>query len=56
MFEIRVICESTEADRIAQTLTDVFDAGPARQYPARDHQRVRLYFTADHKPASPESE
>ncbi|MEU9345178.1 hypothetical protein AB0D74_28645 [Streptomyces sp. NPDC048278] len=56
MFEIRVICEPADADRITQHLADAFATGPARQYPTRDHQRVRLYFTADHQPTSLESE
>ncbi|MFF4898768.1 hypothetical protein [Streptomyces sp. NPDC001068] len=56
MFEIRVICEPADTDRITQALTAVFDTGPARQYPTRDHQRVRLYFTADRQPTSLESE
>ncbi|MFK0105200.1 hypothetical protein [Streptomyces sp. NPDC091217] len=56
MFEIRVICEPADTDRIIQTLTAVFETGPTRQYPTRDQQRVRLYFTADHQPTSLESE
>ncbi|MET9911558.1 hypothetical protein ABZZ74_32975 [Streptomyces sp. NPDC006476] len=50
MFEIRVICERDDADRIGQTLAAAFDTGPARQCPTRDHKRTRLYFTADHRP------
>ncbi|MCI3276284.1 hypothetical protein [Streptomyces cylindrosporus] len=56
MFEIRVICEPDDADRIGQTLAAAFDTGPARQYPARDGKRVRLYFTAADRPTNPESE
>ncbi|WLW53242.1 hypothetical protein [Streptomyces sp. YU58] len=47
MFEIRVICEPDDADRVSQTLATAFDTGPARQYPTRDRKRTRLYVTAD---------
>ncbi|MFD5541890.1 hypothetical protein ACFWIJ_29705 [Streptomyces sp. NPDC127079] len=56
MFEIRVICEPADTDRITRTLAAAFHTGPGRQYPTRDQQRVRLYFTADHQPTSLESE
>ncbi|MER6249225.1 hypothetical protein [Streptomyces griseorubiginosus] len=56
MFEIRVICEPTDTDHVSRTLAVAFDTGPARQYPTRDGKRVRLYFTADHQPHTPESE
>ncbi|MGW2832092.1 hypothetical protein [Streptomyces sp. NPDC001286] len=48
VFEIRVICEPGDADRIGQTLAAAFDTGPVRQYPTRDRKRTRLYFTAIH--------
>jgi hypothetical protein len=50
VFEIRVICEKADADRVSQALAAVFDTAPARQYPTRDGKRARLYFTADHRP------
>ena len=56
MFEIRVICEPDDADRISQTLAAAFDTGPARQYPTRDGKRTRLYVTATHRTTTPESE
>jgi hypothetical protein len=57
VFEIRVICDPDDADRVSQTLAAAFDTGPARQYPTRDGKRTRLYLTADHRPATtPESE
>ncbi|MGW5634830.1 hypothetical protein [Streptomyces sp. NPDC003832] len=56
MFEIRVICQPADADRISRLLAAVFDSGPPREYPTRDGRRTRLYFTADHRPATPESE
>ncbi|MCX5293652.1 hypothetical protein [Streptomyces sp. NBC_00183] len=50
MFEIRVICEPDDADRVSQTLAAAFNTGPPRRYPTRDGKRTRLYFTADHRP------
>lgn len=49
MFEIRIICEPSDIDRVSQALAATFDTGPARQYPTRDRKRVRLYFTAGHQ-------
>ncbi|MEV6840961.1 hypothetical protein AB0N17_41900 [Streptomyces sp. NPDC051133] len=56
MFEIRVICDRADAEHVSRALAAVFDTGPARQYPTRDGKRTRLYFTADHRPTTPESE
>ncbi|MGW7403421.1 hypothetical protein ACWGI9_06755 [Streptomyces sp. NPDC054833] len=56
MFEIRVICEPDDADRVSRTVAVAFDTGPARQYPTRDGKRTRLYFTANHRPITPEGE
>jgi hypothetical protein len=56
MFEIRVICEPDEADRVIQALAAAFDTGPARRYPTRDGKHTRLYFTANHRHTTPESE
>ncbi|TJZ55869.1 hypothetical protein FCH28_11315 [Streptomyces piniterrae] len=51
MFEIRVICDSSEADRIATTLAAMFTTGMERRYPSRnDAGKVRLYVAADHQP------
>ncbi|MDH6435991.1 hypothetical protein M2158_004531 [Streptomyces sp. SAI-144] len=33
MFEIRVICEPDDADRVSQTLATAFDTGPASAAP-----------------------
>jgi hypothetical protein len=52
VFEIRVICEPGDADRVSTALAAAFDTGPARQYPTRDGKRTRLYFTADHRDSS----
>ncbi|MFJ9726853.1 hypothetical protein ACIRP3_29245 [Streptomyces sp. NPDC101209] len=49
MFEIRVICDPDDADRISTALTAAFHTGPARQDPTRDRKRTRLYFTATHR-------
>ncbi|MFE2192068.1 hypothetical protein ACFXAQ_14715 [Streptomyces olivaceus] len=50
MFEIRVICDPTDTDRIAAALTTAFTTGDVRRYPTRDGERTRLYLTADHRP------
>ncbi|AIV35978.1 hypothetical protein [Streptomyces sp. CCM_MD2014] len=50
MFEIRVITDPADADRVTAALAAAFDTGPARQYPTRDGKRTRLYVTADHRP------
>ncbi|MFF8944295.1 hypothetical protein ACF1A5_18890 [Streptomyces sp. NPDC014864] len=50
MFEIRVICEPDDTDRITAALSGVFTAGAVRQYATRDGGRTRLYVTADHRP------
>ncbi|GAA0668305.1 hypothetical protein GCM10009535_55220 [Streptomyces thermocarboxydovorans] len=49
MFEIRVICDPDDADRVSAALAAAFATGPARQYPTRDGRRTRLYVTADHR-------
>ncbi|GAB2960504.1 hypothetical protein [Streptomyces heilongjiangensis] len=51
MFEIRVICDPADTDRITTTLTTAFTTGDVRRYPTRDGNRTRLYLTADHHPA-----
>ncbi|MEV5959614.1 hypothetical protein AB0M11_38740 [Streptomyces sp. NPDC051987] len=57
MFEIRVICDPDDTDRISAAVAAAFDTGPARQYPTRDGRRTRLYFTADHRtPATTSTE
>lgn len=50
MFEIRIICDPADTDRVRHTLAAAFDTGSARQYPTRDGKRTRLYVTADHRP------
>ncbi|MEU3514192.1 hypothetical protein ABZ770_02700 [Streptomyces sp. NPDC006654] len=51
MFEIRVICDPDDTDRVTAALADTFTAGTVRAYPTRDGKRARLYVTADHRPA-----
>lgn len=50
MFEIRIICEPADKDRVSEALAAAFTTGSARQHPTRDGQRTRLYLTADHRP------
>ncbi|MEU8028022.1 hypothetical protein AB0C13_05215 [Streptomyces sp. NPDC049099] len=50
MFEIRVICDPADTDRVSRALAAAFDTNPARKYPTRDGKRARLYVTADHRP------
>jgi hypothetical protein len=48
VFEIRIICDPDDTDRVATALTTAFTTGEVRRYPTRDGKRTRLYFTADH--------
>ncbi|MCX4988442.1 hypothetical protein [Streptomyces sp. NBC_00568] len=50
MFEIRIICDLADKDRVSEALAAAFNTGPARQHPTRDGQRTRLYLAADHRP------
>ncbi|MEU9776831.1 hypothetical protein [Streptomyces sp. NPDC047968] len=52
MFEIRIICDPDDTDRITAAVRGVFTTGAVRQHPTRDRQRTRLYVTADHKPTA----
>ncbi|WP_052411324.1 hypothetical protein [Streptomyces sp. NRRL S-118] len=52
MFEIRVICNPADTDRVTRQLVATFTTGAVRQHPTRDGERTRLYVTADHKPAA----
>ncbi|KKD07133.1 hypothetical protein [Streptomyces sp. WM6386] len=49
MFEIRVVCDPDDGDRVQQALSEAFTVGPVRQFPTRDTKRLRLYVTADHR-------
>ncbi|MCX4610714.1 hypothetical protein [Streptomyces mirabilis] len=50
MFEIRVICNPADTDRVTTALSGAFATGTVRTYPTRDGERTRLYLTADHCP------
>ncbi|MEV8307778.1 hypothetical protein AB0P36_10550 [Streptomyces flavidovirens] len=50
MFEIRVICDPADTERITTTLNTLFDTGTVRRYPSRATAKDRLYITADHQP------
>ncbi|MGI5401837.1 hypothetical protein ACQEVG_20820 [Streptomyces sp. CA-135486] len=50
MFEIRVLCDPADADRVTTALNAAFTTGDVRQYPTRDGKRTRFYLTADHRP------
>lgn len=52
MFEIRVICDPDDTDRVTTALAGAFTAGAVRQHPTRDGRRSRFYVTADHRPPS----
>ncbi|MEW2157082.1 hypothetical protein AB0950_17540 [Streptomyces sp. NPDC007189] len=50
VFEIRIICDPADTNRVTTALKTAFAAGAARMYPTRDGKRARLYVTADHRP------
>ncbi|MFF1809000.1 hypothetical protein ACFVXW_07490 [Streptomyces sp. NPDC058251] len=50
MFEIRIICNPADTDRVTTALSGAFATGTVRNYPTRDGERTRLYVTADHRP------
>ncbi|MEU3487344.1 hypothetical protein [Streptomyces massasporeus] len=50
MFEIRVICDPADTDRVTTALTTAFTTGAVRRRRTRDGERTRLYLTADHLP------
>ncbi|WP_435283062.1 hypothetical protein [Streptomyces koelreuteriae] len=50
MFEIRVICDPADTDRVTTALTTAFTTGAVRRRRTRDGARTRLYLTADHLP------
>ncbi|MFE4682583.1 hypothetical protein ACFRNJ_17355 [Streptomyces sp. NPDC056721] len=52
MFEIRVICDPADIDRVNRTLAEAFIVGAVRPHPSRDKQRMRLYVTAEHRSTS----
>nr|WSW62448.1 hypothetical protein OG513_29855 [Streptomyces sp. NBC_00998] len=51
MFEIRIICNPSEAPEITKALAETFTTGAVRRHPTRDGERVRLYVTAEQQPS-----
>ncbi|MFC8271639.1 hypothetical protein ACFUJR_03665 [Streptomyces sp. NPDC057271] len=49
MFEIRIICDPTDTERVTAKLTETFTTGAVRKHPTRDGKRTRLYVTAEHQ-------
>ncbi|GAQ73823.1 hypothetical protein [Streptomyces reticuliscabiei] len=49
MFEIRIICDPADTDRITAALDTTFQTGTVTAEPARDGKRTRLYTRADHR-------
>ncbi|MFE2468725.1 hypothetical protein [Streptomyces mirabilis] len=49
MFDIRIICDPADTDRVLASLDSVFTTGAVRHYPTRDGERHRLYVGADHR-------
>jgi hypothetical protein len=47
MFDLRVICDPADADRITDALATALTCGTVRRYPSRDGLRTRLYLVAD---------
>ncbi|MFE9648186.1 hypothetical protein ACFYO0_29530 [Streptomyces sp. NPDC006365] len=52
MFEIRVICDPSDTDRVVAALDSTFTTGTVTVYPTRDRTRNRLYVRADHRTVS----
>jgi hypothetical protein len=50
VFEIRVICDPADSDRVTTALTAAFATGAVRRRRTRDGAQIRLYLTADHLP------
>ncbi|MET8980425.1 hypothetical protein ABZX85_32945 [Streptomyces sp. NPDC004539] len=48
MFEIRVICDPDDTDRVTAALADAFALNSVRDYATRDGKERRLYITAGH--------
>ncbi|MFD7482547.1 hypothetical protein [Streptomyces mirabilis] len=50
MFEIRVICDLDDTERVVAALDYTFTTGTVTVYPTRDGKRSRFYVRADHSP------
>ncbi|MFD0152252.1 hypothetical protein ACWGQ4_19190 [Streptomyces sp. NPDC055721] len=49
MFEIRVICDPDDTERVSAALSETFTTGAVRRSPSRTSDKERLYVTADHR-------
>ncbi|MFB7438608.1 hypothetical protein ACFC01_09770 [Streptomyces mirabilis] len=49
MFDIRIICDPADTDRIVAALDKTFTAGTVTVCPTRDSKQHRLYVRADHR-------
>ncbi|MGY4743345.1 hypothetical protein [Streptomyces sp. ATMOS53] len=56
MFEIRIICDPADSDRITDALESAFKAGRVSVFTAGDGKRQRLYLDADHADVWPDPE
>lgn len=56
MFEIRIICDPADTERVTTTLTETFTTGTIRRAPSRTSDRERLYVTAEHREQWPAPE
>jgi hypothetical protein len=52
VFELRILCDPGDADRITAALATALTLGTVRRYPSRDGLRDRLYVTADLPPTT----
>ncbi|MEU6165378.1 hypothetical protein [Streptomyces tanashiensis] len=50
MFEIRIICDPSDTERITTALAQTFTTGAVRVHTTRSTDKTRLYVTADHHP------
>ncbi|MFB7370343.1 hypothetical protein ACFC0D_10920 [Streptomyces sp. NPDC056222] len=53
MFEIRIICDPADTERVTTTLAETFTTGAVRRSPSRTSDKARLYVTAEHREAWP---
>ncbi|MFI1029258.1 hypothetical protein [Streptomyces sp. NPDC020951] len=56
MFEIRIICDPADSDRITDVLETAFKTGRVTVHTTRDGKRQRLYLDADHADVWPDPE
>ncbi|MGW0943783.1 hypothetical protein ACWD4O_14710 [Streptomyces sp. NPDC002623] len=56
MFEIRIICDPADSDRITDVLETAFKAGRVTVFATADGKRQRLYLDADHADVWPDPE